>query len=143
MKWSGAGFCNRPAGLPSCGRCPHWRSSARTYRWWRCLALRRRRLRALGSPAFALPNRQRVGGFDERRTFRPTPKLYAQRAVIDACRILVPAIGLLAIGGLGIYLLRRMSDHMDYVRVAGKNSVTLRKSIPKSPIRPGTRQDKT
>jgi len=47
------------------------------------------------------------------------------------------------IGGLGIYLLRRMSDHMDYVRVAGKNSVTLRKSIPKSPIRPGTRQDKT
>jgi len=47
------------------------------------------------------------------------------------------------IGGLGIYLLRRMSDHMDYVRVAGKNSVTLRKSMHKSPIRPGTRQDKT
>jgi non-ribosomal peptide synthetase-like protein len=56
----------------------------------------------LGSPAFALPNRQRVGGFDERRTFCPTPKLYAQRAVIDACRILVPAISLFAIGGLGI-----------------------------------------
>jgi non-ribosomal peptide synthetase-like protein len=56
----------------------------------------------LGSPAFALPNRQKVGGFDERRTFSPTAKLYAQRAVIDACRILVPAISLFAIGGLGI-----------------------------------------
>jgi non-ribosomal peptide synthetase-like protein len=56
----------------------------------------------LGSPAFALPNRQKVGGFDERRTFRPTRKLYAQRAVIDALRILVPAISLFAIGGLGI-----------------------------------------
>jgi non-ribosomal peptide synthetase-like protein len=56
----------------------------------------------LGSPAFPLPNRQKVGGFDERQTFSPTRKLYAQRAVIDACRILVPAVSLLAIGGLGI-----------------------------------------
>jgi non-ribosomal peptide synthetase-like protein len=55
----------------------------------------------LGSPAFALPNRHKVGGFDERRTFSPTPKLYAQRAVIDACRILVPAISLSVVGGLG------------------------------------------
>ncbi len=47
------------------------------------------------------------------------------------------------IGGLGIYLLRRMSDHMDYVRAAGRNSVTLRKSMGNSPIRPGTRHDKT
>ena len=47
------------------------------------------------------------------------------------------------IGGLGIYLLRRMSDQMDYVRAAGRNSVTLRKSMSNSPIRPGTRHDKT
>jgi non-ribosomal peptide synthetase-like protein len=55
----------------------------------------------LGSPAFALPNRQKVGGFAEQRTFSPTRKLYAQRAVIDACRILIPTISLPAIGGLG------------------------------------------
>ena len=47
------------------------------------------------------------------------------------------------IGGLGIYLLRRMSDQMDYVRAAGRNSVTLRKSMGNSPIRPVTRHDET
>ena len=41
------------------------------------------------------------------------------------------------IGGLGIYLLRRMSDKMDYVRAFGKNSVTVRKSMGNSPIHPG------
>jgi non-ribosomal peptide synthetase-like protein len=45
----------------------------------------------LGSPAFQLPNRQRVAGFDERTTFRPTRKLYLQRALIDAARILIPS----------------------------------------------------
>jgi non-ribosomal peptide synthetase-like protein len=55
----------------------------------------------LGSPAFALPNRHKVGGFDERETFSPTPKLYAQRALIDACRILIPALSVMMIGGLG------------------------------------------
>src|ERR1041384_3811942 len=40
------------------------------------------------------------------------------------------------IGGLGIHLLRRMSDRMDYVRAAGRNSVTLHKSMRGSPIRP-------
>jgi anti-sigma regulatory factor (Ser/Thr protein kinase) len=33
------------------------------------------------------------------------------------------------IGGLGIHLLRQMSDRMDYVRADGKNQVTVRKSI--------------
>jgi len=47
------------------------------------------------------------------------------------------------IGGLGIHLLRRMSDHMDYVRAAGRNSVTLRKSMGDSPSRPVTRHDET
>jgi len=47
------------------------------------------------------------------------------------------------IGGLGIYMLRRMSDRMDYVRAAGKNSVTLRKSIRKQPIHSGSRDDKS
>ena len=47
------------------------------------------------------------------------------------------------IGGLGIYLLRQMSDHMDYVRAAGMNRITLRKSMGHSPIRPAGRHNKT
>ena len=52
----------------------------------------------LGSPAFRLPNRQKVGGFDERTTFRPTRKLYAQRAFVDACRIMIPSCAGFALG---------------------------------------------
>jgi serine/threonine-protein kinase RsbW len=33
------------------------------------------------------------------------------------------------VGGLGIYLLRKMFDHMDYARTNGKNQVTLRKAL--------------
>jgi len=33
------------------------------------------------------------------------------------------------IGGLGIHLLRKMSDRMDYERHAGENRVTIRKSL--------------
>lgn len=51
----------------------------------------------LGSPAFPLPSRHKVGGFDEAVTYRPSAKLYAQRLLVDAMRILVPF--LLQIGG--------------------------------------------
>lgn len=33
------------------------------------------------------------------------------------------------VGGLGIHLLRKMSDRMDYARTDGKNRLTLRKSL--------------
>jgi|SRR5215467_6262344 len=33
------------------------------------------------------------------------------------------------IGGLGIYLVRRLSDHMEYLRTDGKNRTTVHKSI--------------
>ena len=33
------------------------------------------------------------------------------------------------IGGLGIHLLRKMSDRMEYERTGGKNQITLRKSL--------------
>jgi non-ribosomal peptide synthetase-like protein len=45
----------------------------------------------LGSPGFKLPNRLKVGGFSENTTYAPTRKLYLQRAVVDAMRILIPA----------------------------------------------------
>ncbi|HEV2296111.1 MAG TPA: Pls/PosA family non-ribosomal peptide synthetase [Tepidisphaeraceae bacterium] len=51
----------------------------------------------LGSPAFPLPSRHKVGGFDDAVTYRPSAKLYAQRLLVDAMRILVPF--LLGIGG--------------------------------------------
>jgi anti-sigma regulatory factor (Ser/Thr protein kinase) len=35
----------------------------------------------------------------------------------------------LPVGGLGIHLLRKMSDRMDYARTDGKNRLTLRKSL--------------
>jgi non-ribosomal peptide synthetase-like protein len=57
----------------------------------------------LGSPAFQLPHRQKVGGFDESVTFKPTPKLYAQRLFIDGLRVLLPA-WLAGLGGILFYL---------------------------------------
>jgi non-ribosomal peptide synthetase-like protein len=45
----------------------------------------------LGSPGFQLPNRLKVGGFAEATTYKPTRKLYLQRAAVDALRILIPA----------------------------------------------------
>jgi non-ribosomal peptide synthetase-like protein len=44
----------------------------------------------LGSPSFALPHRPRVGGFDRAVTHEPTPKLIAQRLLIDGLRIVLP-----------------------------------------------------
>jgi non-ribosomal peptide synthetase-like protein len=52
----------------------------------------------LGSPGFHLPRRQKVGGFDETTTFRPTAGLYMQRMAIDALRILIPAYTALCLG---------------------------------------------
>lgn len=45
----------------------------------------------LGSPAFSLPHRKKAEGFGDDVTFRPGKRLYAERAVIDAVRILFPA----------------------------------------------------
>ena len=45
----------------------------------------------LGSPAFQLPNRQKVLGFTDATTYLPSRKLYAQRAAVDALRVLIPS----------------------------------------------------
>jgi non-ribosomal peptide synthetase-like protein len=46
----------------------------------------------LGSPAFLLPHRRKVRGFDASVTFEPTRRLYAHRLLVDAMRILVPGL---------------------------------------------------
>ena len=60
----------------------------------------------LGSPAFQLPNRQKVQGFSDAATYQPSRKLYAQRAVVDALRILIPSYTgfLLGLSGLAAVL---------------------------------------
>jgi non-ribosomal peptide synthetase-like protein len=56
----------------------------------------------LGSPAFQLPNRQKIGGFDERVTYHPSHKLYFQRALVDALRVLIPSYTAFFLGVSGI-----------------------------------------
>jgi len=52
----------------------------------------------LGSPSFALPHRPRLGGFVASVTHEPTRRLIAQRLLLDALRIVMPAT--LVSGGL-------------------------------------------
>jgi non-ribosomal peptide synthetase-like protein len=64
----------------------------------------------LGSPSFPLTHRVKVDKFDTTVTFRPTRRLYIERAVIDALRILIPGyLGLLTLAAtvLTLYLLYR------------------------------------
>jgi non-ribosomal peptide synthetase-like protein len=56
----------------------------------------------LGSPGFRLPVRQKLGDFSDEQTFHPTRKLYLQRGLVDACRILIPSYTAFALGLAGI-----------------------------------------
>jgi non-ribosomal peptide synthetase-like protein len=56
----------------------------------------------LGSPGFRLPARQKLGDFSDAETFHPTRKLYLQRGLVDACRILIPSYTAFALGLAGI-----------------------------------------
>ena len=47
----------------------------------------------LGSPAMRLPRRQESAPFGEERTFRPTRKIFAQRALFELLRIALPGAG--------------------------------------------------
>jgi non-ribosomal peptide synthetase-like protein len=53
----------------------------------------------LGSPGFRLPNRQKVSDFDQTLTYKPTWKLYLQRAMIDGLRVVLPGY---ILGGFAI-----------------------------------------
>ncbi|MGZ3650084.1 MAG: Pls/PosA family non-ribosomal peptide synthetase [Bdellovibrionota bacterium] len=64
----------------------------------------------LGSPAFALPRRQKMNCFSDEVTFHPSKRLLFQRCVIDGLRILIPGfIGLAAAtaGAMGMFFLFR------------------------------------
>jgi non-ribosomal peptide synthetase-like protein len=56
----------------------------------------------LGLPGFLLPNRQKVAGFDDNLTYKPSTGLYVQRAIIDAMRILIPVYTSIALVLTGI-----------------------------------------
>lgn len=51
----------------------------------------------LGSPAVFLPQRQESHRFDAEQTFRPTRKLWLQRAVIEFFRIILPLTGFIVL----------------------------------------------
>ena len=44
----------------------------------------------LGSPSFRLPHRNKITYFNKEEIFTPTKKLYVQRYIIDALRIMIP-----------------------------------------------------
>jgi len=48
--------------------------------------------RWLGSPAFSLPRTQDDTSFDEEETHNPSRKLYVQRLLVDAVRVLLPGL---------------------------------------------------
>jgi non-ribosomal peptide synthetase-like protein len=53
----------------------------------------------LGSPSFPLPYRRKVECYDASVTYAPTPRLYAQRLLIDGIRIFVP-LAFASLGGI-------------------------------------------
>jgi non-ribosomal peptide synthetase-like protein len=56
----------------------------------------------LGSPAFLLPNRQKITTFGVHETFSPPRALYVQRAMIDGLRVALPGY---VLGLIGILVL--------------------------------------
>ncbi|RJQ75511.1 amino acid adenylation domain-containing protein [Pseudonocardiaceae bacterium YIM PH 21723] len=67
----------------------------------------------LGSPAFRLTHRVKVESFSAGETYRPTPSLYGQRAVIDGMRVLLPFYLLLLAAALPGWVLTRIYDEWD------------------------------
>lgn len=54
----------------------------------------------LGSPAFKMPTRHVHGEFDIRQTYQPTKRMYAERLVHEAIRIVLPSIFLLIVAAI-------------------------------------------
>ncbi len=46
----------------------------------------------LGSPPFKMPSRQVIDHFDPKQTYRPTLKLYLQRLIHEAMRVILPGL---------------------------------------------------
>ncbi len=80
----------------------------------------------LGAPSFRLPYRQKVGGFADAVTYRPTVKLYLQRLFIDAVRVLLPYY-LAAAGSMAFVIFLVFAyTHLPYwVIIAGTPLVAL------------------
>lgn len=64
----------------------------------------------VGSPAFSLPSRQKVGSFSEEQIFRPGARLIALRCLIDGLRILIPGYALFA-GAYGMFFAMKQIDN--------------------------------
>lgn len=56
----------------------------------------------LGSPSFRMPSRQVHDQFDVQRTYRPTRRLYAERLVHEAFRVVLPSLASLMVLSIAI-----------------------------------------
>jgi non-ribosomal peptide synthetase-like protein len=69
----------------------------------------------LGSPPMLLPARERVGGFPESLTFRPSGRRRLGRGLVESLRIVLPLAFVIAAGYLIVALVMPLADDDDWV----------------------------
>jgi non-ribosomal peptide synthetase-like protein len=65
----------------------------------------------LGSPSFKLPQRSVANAFTEEKTYRPTARLYAERLVFDAVRMLMPSTCIVVVSTVLLMTMLDWSKH--------------------------------
>jgi non-ribosomal peptide synthetase-like protein len=79
----------------------------------------------LGSPAMLLPARERVGGFPESLTFRPSAARRWGRGLVESLRIVLPLAFVIAAGYLIVELVMPLADEDYWVaKIAGALAVS-------------------
>jgi non-ribosomal peptide synthetase-like protein len=67
----------------------------------------------LGSPSFFLPQRQKSAPFPEETTFKPTKKLWLQRALIEFFRVTLPSTCFIVLTSLLLSVVVLIQDRID------------------------------
>jgi non-ribosomal peptide synthetase-like protein len=73
----------------------------------------------LGSPPLLLPARERLTGFDESLTFRPSRLRWLARAAIEALRIVLPLAFLIATGYMVVQIVMPIAEEGNWPATAG------------------------
>jgi len=72
----------------------------------------------MGSPALLLPARERILGFDERLTFRPSPWRRLSRGTVELLRIVLPLAFVIAAGYLIVQLVMPIAERQEWFTLA-------------------------
>ena len=67
----------------------------------------------MGSPAFFLPQRQQSTGFGAEHTFKPSRKLFLQRAAIEFVRVILPSTGFIVLTSLLFSAVVLIQDYVE------------------------------